>query len=169
MKKFLKHLLLSLLLFIPFMVSKATVSFAYVDDHIQNNTKDTAYELKENTLQDVLSQYNRRVFNCFLENSNDIGWFKTYLSNGDKTLTINIDVNSTIEVISEKDDKVVFTRKYGRSIAKQGEFKITENGVYYIKVKPNEEVNKIQNFTMLVGEPDYSRKYFTKILTKNYI
>ncbi|MCB2288697.1 hypothetical protein LGK97_02825 [Clostridium sp. CS001] len=135
---------------------------------IVNDTKDTAYQLKANTIQDSLS-YLAIPLSGTLSDSNDADWYKVFLYSGNQTLTLkSYDNDKIAEVISE-DGTLVSKSIHGPSTKRQERFTITTSGTYYIKVYSNESFSTTSSYSILIGAPEYRLASYTKSLNTNMV
>lgn len=166
MKILQKKLLVFLLTIGITFTSMGSMVFAYPNSESANaiDTKETAYQLTANTLDNSLTWHYNIISGCYLNDSNDTDWYKVYLNSGIQTLTINsLSNNKIAEVISE-DGSVISTSIHGPSTKKQHKFTITNAGTYYIKINSNESFSTKSEYSILVGAPLYLSTSYSKPL-----
>lgn len=156
------------------MNGKSDVAFAHVVSTTSasvifvNDTKDTAYQLQQNTLADSLVFSPKKVDNCFLSDSNDTDWYKVFLYAGTQTLTINSSNNNKIaEVVSADGMTTISTGTFGPSTKQSQKFQISQSGTYYIKIHSNESFSTKSNYSIFVGAPWYKNGTYSKSLNTN--
>lgn len=169
MKILQKKLLTFLVTLCIGMTSMTGMVFAYVGDpSVANDTKETAYQLTQNTIADSLIYNPKIVHNCYLSDSNDEDWFKVYLSAGTQTLTINsLQNNKIADVYSQDGSSLIFEGTFGPSTKRGQKFQVATAGTYYIKIHSNESFSTKSEYTIFVGAPWYKRGTYSKSLNTN--
>lgn len=140
--------------------------FAYPNNESTNaiDTKETAYQLTANTLNDSLTWNYKVIPSCYLIDSNDTDWYKVYLNAGSQTLTLTSITNNKIADITSEDGTLISESIHGPSTSKQTKFNIINSGTYYINISSDESFSTKSEYSILVGAPLYTTVTYSKPL-----
>lgn len=166
MKNLQKKLLVFLLTIGITLSGMGSMVFAYPNNESENaiDTKETAYQLTANTLDDSLTWHYNIISSCYLIDSNDTDWYKVYLNAGTQTLTLTSIGNNKIADIFSEDGNLISESIHGPSTKKQKKFEIINPGTYYIKISSDESFGTKSEYSILVGAPLYRSASYSKPL-----